>query len=281
MSSTIMTNIMSLNSQKNLSRAQNSIGVSMQRLSTGMRINSAKDDAAGLAISETMTAKIRGMNMAMRNANDGISLAQTAESNLQEVTNALQRVRELAVQAANGTYTTADRVSYQKEVSQLQSEIARILDNANFNGKALFNSAGTNFSSQLVFQIGEDNGGSMRVTVSASAVRSAQVMLAAISASVSSQSGAQSTLDRIDAALQYVSETRATWGALQSRFESIIGNMQNVVEATEASRSRIRDADFAQETANMTKSQIMMQASMAMLSQANSAPQSILQLLQG
>jgi flagellin len=281
MASVIATNVMSLNAQKNLGKAQSSISVNMQRLSTGLRINSAKDDAAGLAISESMSSQVRGMNMGIRNANDGISLAQTAESNLQEVTNAMQRIREVAVQSANGTYTTADRQAYQKEVTQLKQEIGRILDTANFNGKALFNSAGDGYASQLTFQVGADNAANNRITVSASAIRSAAVMTDVISGlSVSSLSGAQSAIDRIDAALKYVNETRATWGAVQSRFDSVIANTQNVVESTEASRSRIRDADFAQETASMTKSQIMMQASMAMLSQANAAPQSVLQLLQ-
>jgi flagellin len=281
MASVINTNVMSLTAQKNLSRAQSTIGVSMQRLSTGLRINSAKDDAAGLAISESMTSQVRGMNMGMRNANDGISLAQTAESNLQEVTNALQRIREVAVQSSNGTYTTSDRAAYQKEVSQLQSEIGRILDTANFNGKSLFNSAGDGYASQLSFQVGADNVANNRITVTGIAMRSASAITDVVSGlSVSSLSGAQSAINRIDAALQYVNETRATFGAIQSRFDSVIANTQNVVEATEASRSRIRDADFAQETASMTKSQIMMQASMAMLAQANAAPQSVLQLLQ-
>jgi flagellin len=280
MASVINTNVMSLSAQKNLSRAQGTLGVSMQRLSTGLRINSAKDDAAGLAISESMTSQVRGMNVAMRNANDGISIAQTAESNLQEVTNALQRIRELAVQSSNGTYSTSDRAAYQKEVGQMQQEIGRILDTANFNGQALFSSNGPGYVSQINFQIGADNLAAHRITVSAVAIRSASALTGVISTlSVSSLSGAQSAIGAVDAALRYINETRATWGAVQSRFESVIANTQNVVEATEASRSRIRDADFAAETANLAKSQIMTQASMAMLSQANASPQSVLSLL--
>lgn len=273
----LLTNVASLNVQKNLLAAQKNYESSLQKLSTGLRIVTAKDDAAGLAISESMSSQIRGMNVGIRNANDGISVAQTVESNLQEVTDALQRIRELAVQASNGTYTTDDRVAYGKEVSQLKAEVNRILDSAGFNGKSLFNSTASGWASTLSFQVGYENGD--RIDVSAIAVRSASAITNVSALSVSSLSAAQSAIDAVDAAIKYVNETRATWGAVHSRFESVIANAQNVIEATEASRSRIRDVDFAAESANLTKNQIMTQASMAMLTQANAFPQSVLQLL--
>jgi flagellin len=273
----LLTNVASLNVQKNLFDAQSRYKESMQKLSTGLRITTAKDDAAGLAISESMSSQIRGMAVGIRNANDGMSMAQTVESNLTEVTSALQRIRELAVQSSNGTYTTNDRMAYGKEVEQLKQEIGRILDRGQFNGKGLFSSSSPGWTSSISFQIGY--GKDDKIEVNAIAVRSASAITNVSALSVSSLSAAQSAIAAVDAALKFVNETRATWGAVQSRFESIMSNARDVIEATEASRSRIRDVDFAAETANLTKNQIMTQASMAMLTQANAFPQSVLQLL--
>ena len=282
----INTNLFSLNAQKNLLRSQNDLATSMQRLSSGLRINSAKDDAAGLAISERMTAQIRGMNMAIKNANDGISLGQTAESNLVEVTNALQRIRELAVQSANGTYSTSDRTSYEKEVDQLQAEVDRIMKTGNFNGKVLFDQGHSTFATAVAFQVGAENGANYKVTADmgvsggTGGLLQANAIQSAINAvTVTTVAGAQSAITKIDTALDLINDTRATFGAIQNRFESVISNLNNVVEATEASRSRIRDADFAAETANLTRAQILQQAGTAMLAQANVQPQSVLSLL--
>ena len=286
MASVINTNLFALNAQKNLGRSQSSLAISLQRLSSGLRINSAKDDAAGLAISERMTAQVRGLNQAIRNANDGISLSQTAESNLIEITNALQRVRELAVQSANGNNSTSDRDSLQKEVSQLRDEIQRIINTAEFNDRNLFSSSASTYASALTFQVGADNGSAFQITVSSVALNSATEMVGAAgnsgiyTVSVSTVSAAQSAIDLVDSALTLVNDTRATFGAIQNRFESVIANLENVVEATSAARSRIRDADFAAETTNLTRSQILQQAGVAMLSQANTLPQTALSLLQ-
>ncbi len=286
MATIINTNLFSLNAQKNLGRTQNLLATSLQRLSSGLRINSAKDDAAGLAISERMTAQIRGMNQALRNANDGISLAQTAESNLVEITNALQRIRELAVQSANGTNSTSDRDSLQKEVAQLRSEIKRIVDTAAFNDRNLFASTAASYATSLTFQVGANNGTNYQITVSSVALNSATEFVGsgatgAFFVSVSTVTAAQSAIDIVDSALTLVNNTRATFGAVQNRFESVIANLQNVVEATSAARSRIRDADFAKETANMTRARILQQAGTAMLAQANTLPQTVLTLLRG
>jgi flagellin len=338
MANVINTNVMSINAQKNLSRSNSTLATTMQRLSSGLRINSAKDDAAGLAITERQGAQIRGMNQAMRNANDGISLAQTGEAALVEVTNNLQRMRELAVQSANGVYSKSDRVSMQKEVQALQEEIGRSLQIANFNGQGLFfNTSDNNFQTTVGFHIGANAGVSANMSTDAnrinfsmlfkysvagngtrgsvngqllgaagsaslfSALTSAKIfgfdaatsgvfgggistsagaVEAASVLSIATVSGAQFAINWIDAGLNIVNDVRSSFGALQNRFESTVRNLQDSVEATEASRSRIRDADFAQETANLTRAQILQQAGVAMLAQANQQPQSVLSLLQ-
>lgn len=266
MAQTINTNVMSLTAQRNLNRSQGSMATTMARLSSGLRVNSAKDDAAGLAIAERMNAQIRGMNQAMRNANDGISLAQTAEGGLQEVSNMLQRMRELAVQSANGTNSTSDRANLQAEFSQLDAEIARIADVTQFNGVKILNSGAGTFT----FQVGANNGETMDITTSA---------VTATSASISTSSAAGSAMDAIDTKIDAITSMRANYGAMQSRFESAINNLQVGVENQAAARGRIMDADFAVETANLTRSQILQQAGNAMVAQANQAPQSVLQLL--
>ena len=261
----VNTNVMSLNAQKSLSRTNGALSTAMERLSSGLRINSAKDDAAGLAISQRMTAQIKGMDQAVRNANDGISFAQTAEAALVEVTNALQRIRELAVQSANGTYTTSDRANLDAEAQQLLSEIGRISTQTEFNGATVFN------GSTRSIQVGADAGQTITI--------SAQAALTAIGGDITTAGAASAMVTSVDNMLDAVATRRANLGAAQSRLSSTVANLQNASEALSASRSRIQDADFASETAQLTRSQILQQAGTAMLAQANSSPQSVLSLL--
>ena len=269
----INTNIASLNTQRALNRSQGSLQTSLQRLSSGLRINSAKDDAAGLAISERFTAQIRGLNQGVRNANDAISLAQTAEGAMQEVTTALQRIRELAVQAVNSTNSSDDRTSLQQEVSQLQAEITRVSE-TKFNGaEVIAASAGT-----FAFQVGANAGDT--ITVSTTDITSGAIVGNVVSTgTVATASQASRLIVAVDNLLDTVNSERAKLGAVQNRFEAVVRNGQNVAENLTASRSRIQDADFALETANLTRSQILQQAGIAMLSQANAQPQSVLSLL--
>lgn len=380
MAMTINTNVASLNAQRNLTTSQSSLATSLQRLSSGLRINSAKDDAAGLAISERMNAQVRGLNQAARNANDGISLAQTAEGALGEIGNNLQRIRELAVQSRNATNSTEDRAALQKEVAQLKSEIDRVANQTSFNGTKLLD--GT-FQSQ-VFQIGANQGETIGIsnivdaniaalgswnkvtteaTVTGAAVTAGDVdgltingvaiakttvtadaagatalanaintamadagltnvvaststntvvltandgasivvggtvtnsgLTAATTAptttaqtgftslDISTTSGANDAILAMDAALKAVNSSRAQLGAIQNRFSSTIANLQTTSENLAASRGRILDADFASETANLSRTQILQQAGTAMLAQANSLPQNVLSLLRG
>jgi flagellin len=278
---TINTNIASLNAQRNLSMSQSSLATSMQRLSSGLRVNSAKDDAAGLAIAERMNAQVRGMNVAIRNANDGISMSQTAEGALSQVGNALQRMRELAVQSRNATNSSSDKDSLNKEFIQLQSEISRVLGGTTFNGKHILGSDATS----LTFQIGANTGANDTITVSTSDMTQT-TQLTAITGTGASIGAAASVgaigtvIDDIDTALNTINDTRATFGATQSRFDSIITNLQQSVENQSAARSRIMDADFAAETASMSRAQILQQAGTAMVAQANQLPQQVLKLLQ-
>lgn len=380
----INTNIMSLNVQKNLNSSSQGLATSIERLSTGLRINSAKDDAAGLAISERFTTQIRGQNQAIRNANDGISLAQTAEGAMDEVSNNLQRIRELAVQASNATYTQSDRDALQLEVSELLSEVNRVADQTTFNGVKLLDGSFTGAVFQIGANAGENitlssiadvntaalgtvsqaSGAAMSVAASGltgfgTAIAAGDLTIngvdvgaiaAASSASeragqlaeainevsaqtgvgasydnatgqltlnseaavtiagaaplatttgwaagsvgtvtsstgidtltVANYAGAQTAMKLVDSALTTVNSARATLGAQQSRFESVVASLQSSVENQSASRSRIQDADFAIETANLSRTQILQQAGTAMLAQANQAPQSVLQLLQ-
>ena len=268
MPQTINTNVMSLTAQRNLNSSQGALATSMQRLSSGLRVNSAKDDAAGLAIAERMNTQVRGMNVAIRNANDGISLSQTAEGGLQEVSNMLQRMRELAVQSANGTNSSADRANLDAEFQALDSEITRIADTTKFNGETVLNNNG----SSVVFQVGANNGADNTLSI-------ALVAISATGESIAGVSAARSAMSAIDAKITDITSSRADFGAMQSRFESAINNLQVGMENQSAARGRIMDADFAVETSNMTRSQILQQAGNAMISQANSAPQSVLQLL--
>jgi flagellin len=274
MAQVINTNVMSLNAQRNLSTNSASLATTIQRLSSGLRINSAKDDAAGLAISQRMTTQVRGMDVAARNANDGISLAQTAEGGLSSIGENMQRIRELAVQAANGTNSATDRAALQKEVSQLSSEITRVKDNSSFNGTKLLNGSATSFT----IQVGADAGSDNQISISTVDMSATATAVAALD--ISSASGATAALTAIDTQLQAVNTARADLGAIQNRFTSVISNLQNSSENLAAARSRIQDTDYAKETAELTRTQILQQAGTAMLAQAKSVPQNVLSLLQ-
>jgi flagellin len=280
MSLTINTNIASIDAQRNLSGSQMSLATSMQRLSSGLRINSAKDDAAGLSIAERMNSQVRGMNVAIRNSNDGISLAQTADGALAQVGNSLQRMRELAVQARNSTNSSSDKDSLNKEFSQLQSEITRVLGGTTFNGKHMLGADATT----LQFQVGANTTADDTVSIKTVNMVTDSTMTAVTASSAAIDSTADSSaigtvIDNIDKAINDVNDTRATFGATESRFDSIISNLQSGVENQTAARSRIMDTDFAAETANMSRANVLQQAGTAMIAQANQQPQQVLTLL--
>ena len=280
MSATINTNVASLTAQRNLSSSQASLATSMQRLSSGLRINSAKDDAAGLGIAERMNAQVRGMNVAIRNANDGISLAQTAEGALSKVGDALQRMRELAVQSRNATNSSSDKDSLNKEFSELQSEITRVLGGTTFNGKKILGADATT----LTFQIGANTTADDEVSISTTDMTAntditAVTGTATVIDATATAGDIADVIDDIDTAIDTINDQRATFGASQNRFDAIISNLQQSVEAQSAARSRIMDADFASETANMSRAQILQQAGTAMVAQANALPQNVLRLL--
>jgi len=282
MTLSINTNIQSINAQRNLDQSQGSLATSMQRLSSGLRINSAKDDAAGLAIAQRMNAQVKGMNVAIRNANDGISLAQTAEGALSHVSDSLQRMRELAVQARNSTNSSSDKDSLNKEFQQLQSEIQRVLGGTTFNGKAMLGKDAT----KLDFQIGANTTSNDTVSITTTNMTTDSKITAVTGSTTvigaSATAGAIGTvIDNIDKAIDDVNDTRATFGASESRFDSIISNLQSGVENQSAAQSRIMDTDFAAETANMSRAQVLQQAGTAMIAQANQLPQQVLKLLQG
>jgi flagellin len=255
----------------------------MQRLSSGLRINSAKDDAAGLAIAQRMSAQVKGMNVAIRNASDGISLAQTADGALSHVSDSLQRMRELAVQARNSTNSSSDKDSLNKEFAQLQSEISRVMGGTTFNGKHILGADATS----LTFQIGANTTADDTITIATKDMTLDPTITAVTNSTTavidaSATSGAIGTvIDNIDKALDSINDTRATFGATQSRFDAIITNLQVGVENQSAARSRIMDADFASETANMSRAQVLQQAGTAMVAQANQLPNQVLKLLQG
>ena len=273
--SVINTNVMSLTAQRNLNASQNDLSTAIQRLSSGLRINSAKDDAAGLAIATRMTSQINGLNQAVRNASDGISMAQTTESALGEVTNNLQRIRELAVEAANGTYSTADRAALDVEVQQRISEINRIATKTTFNGqKVLDGSLGS-----VDFQVGANVGDTVSVDFSTIDATTATLGVATINVTGATATNANAAITAVDTALTTVNTARSTLGAVQNRFQSTVANLQSISESTSSSRSQIQDADFAAETAAMSRAQILQQAGVSVLSQANAMPQSVLKLL--
>jgi flagellin len=275
MPQTINTNIQSLNAQRNMSTSQSSLSTSMQRLSSGLRVNSAKDDAAGLAIAERMNAQVRGMNVAIRNANDAISLAQTAEGAIGKLTDMAQRMRELAVQSANGTNTTADRTSLNQEYQQLASEITRTIGATTFNGLAILAAdAGV-----LDFQVGANSG--QTVSITTTDLSGNADVTAVTGGDVTSAANAGTAITNLDTMLNTLNSERATYGAAQNRFEAVIGVLQVAAENQSAARGRIMDADFAAETANLSRAQILQQAGNAMIAQANQLPQQVLKLLQG
>ncbi len=274
MSQVINTNVMSLSAQRNLSASGSQLAQSLQRLSSGLRINSAKDDAAGLAISQRMTAQIRGLGAAIRNAQDAVSLTQTAEGALGSVSNNLQRMRELAVQSANGTNTTDDQKALDTEYQQLLAEITRVADQTKYAGTTLID--GTFVTKD--FQIGANNG--EKITIAALGnVKIEAAGLNLTGTDLLDATKSLAALVKLDTAIGKVSEARATVGALQSRFESVIANLTVSNENLSASRSRIMDADYAEETAKLTRAQVLQQAGVAMLSQANAVPQNVLSLL--
>ena len=280
MTISVNTNLFSMNAQRSLSKSQSSLSTSMQRLSSGLRINSAADDAAGLAISQRMNAQVRGMNVAIRNANDGISLAQTADSALASVGDSLQRMRELAVQAQNSTNSGSDKDSLNQEFQQLGSEIGRVLAGTTFNGATILGAS----AGALTFQVGANTTANDSITITTTNMVTdasiTAVTAAVIDSTVASGAALNTVIDDIDAAINDVNSQRATFGASQNRFNAVVSNLQSSVENQSAAASRITDADFASETANMSRAQILQQAGTAMVAQANQLPQSVLKLLQ-
>jgi flagellin len=285
MPQSINTNLVSLNAQRNLVSSQTSLAVSMQRLSSGLRVNSAKDDAAGLAIAERMQTKVRGMNVAMRNANDAISLSQTAEGALGKVGDMLQRMRELAVQAANGTNTAADRTSLNDEYLQLARESARTLSGTQFNGQSILAT-----TSASTFQVGANTSATLdQISVAAFDWTSVGNITTAIGTAVGTDpttalagtdgSFALAAITAIDAAIDSVNSQRGIFGAVQNRFDNVVSTLQVSMENQTAARSRIMDADYATETSNLSRASILQQAGNAMVAQANQLPQQVLALL--
>jgi flagellin len=269
----INNNLMAMNAHRQLGITNNSSSKSMEKLSSGYRINRAGDDAAGLSISEKMRAQVRGLNMASRNAQDAISMIQTAEGALNETHAILQRMRELAVQAANDTNVTADRTAISDELGTLVAEINRISDSTTFNEKKLLN--GDLATTAANFQIGADSGVSMALTIA----QMGATALAITALAVSTHALATAAIGTIDAAIKTVSAERSKLGANQNRLEHTIKNLDNASENIQASESRIRDVDIAKEMMEFTKNNILQQAAQAMLAQANQAPQGVLQLL--
>ena len=280
MAQIINTNIMSLNAQRNLSATQSALATSVQRLSTGLRVNSAKDDAAGLAIAERMNTQVRGMNVAIRNANDAISLSQTAEGSLSKINDMGQRMRELAVQSANATNNDSDRKNLDAEYQALAQEIKRNLAGAAFNGTKLFATAAA-----LTFQVGANAATTDQITIKTENLTGENSIVEVIgaagadAASIGTAAGASAALGKLDTMLATVNSKRAEFGATQNRFEAVIQTLQVSAENQTAARSRIMDADFASETAALTRAQVLQQAGTAMLSQANSLPNNVLSLL--
>ena len=285
MAQIINTNLMSLNAQRNLSATQSALATSVQRLSTGLRVNSAKDDAAGLAIAERMNTQVRGMNVAIRNANDAISLSQTAEGALSKINDMGQRMRELAVQSANATNNDEDRKALNREYQALAEEIKRNIAGTSFNGTKLF-AAG----SALTFQVGANNATTDQITITTATMTGEQKLTGALGSmgvggaaasapGISSFTFATDALGKLDIMLGEINSKRAEFGAIQNRFQAVIENLQVSAENQTAARSRIMDADFASETASLTRSQVLQQAGTAMLSQANSLPNNVLSLL--
>ena len=275
MASTINTNMSSLTAQRALGVSQGSLSTSMQRLSTGLRINSAKDDSAGLAIAERMTSQVRGMAVAGRNANDAISLAQTAEGALGKVGESLQRMRELAVQSSNSTNSSSDRANLDEEYQALAKEVTRVIDGTKFNGNQLLNTTGA-----MSFQVGADNNATTdAIDVNLTDMSAGTGMTAALAGGITSATEALARMTNLDAAIDEVTSARSNLGSVQNRFESVVANLSTTSENLQAAKGRIVDADFAVETSNMSRAQVLQQAGNAMLAQANQAPQQVMSLL--
>ena len=283
---TINTNLNSLNAQNSLSMSQSALSTSMQRLSSGLRVNSAKDDAAGLAIASRMDAQVRGMNVAVRNANDGISLSQTAEGALGKISDSLQRMRELAVQASNATNSSSDKDSLDKEFGELAKEIQRVAGGTTFNGLHIL---GSNAGAQT-FQVGAGTSTNDSIAITTTDMTADATITAvagtdntgagrAVIDNTATAAAIHTVMDNIDTAINTVNTQRSNMGASQSRFDSVISNLHISVENQSAARSRIMDADFAAETANLSRANILQQAGNAMVAQANQLPQQVLQLL--
>lgn len=275
MAQIINTNISSLNAQRNLTTSQGSLSQALQRLSSGLRINSAKDDAAGMAIAENMTAQSRGMSVAMRNANDGISAGQTAEAGLSSLAGHMQRMRELAVQASSGQYDSVNRAALDAEFQQLKSEIGRAVDATNFNGQKLLTGEFTGVS----FRVGATTGAESEIVVNIADFSAVATGLSSLTLSGTDGANALASMDALDDALTEVNSARADLGAIQTRFEGVLTQLSAAQENTEAARSRITDADYGAETAKLSRAQILQQAGTSMLAQANALPQNVLSLL--
>ena len=270
--STINTNMSSLNAQRNLTKSSNELQTSMSRLSSGLRVNSAKDDAAGLSIATKMDSQVRGMSQASRNANDGISMIQTADGALSNIGDALQRIRELAVQGANGTNGTDEFDNIKTEITALNEEITRIAEQTKFNGNAVLTSGGTTKD----IQVGADSGQTITVTFGdADAFSNLTVT------DITDEATASTVIDEMDAALKALNTERSSLGTAQNRMGYAISNLSTSIENQTAAKSRIMDTDYAAETSKLSRSQILQQAGTAMLAQANSAPNSVMSLLRG
>jgi flagellin len=268
MSLMINSNLASMNAQRNTATSQNALSTAMQRLSSGLRVNSAKDDAAGLAIGARMDSQARGMNVAIRNANDGISMAQTADGALATVSDALQRMRELAVQAANGSNGTNDRANLDTEFQQLATEITDIAAQTKFNGSAIIGAG----AGAQVFQVGANVGDTLTITTTA---------VTTVGGGLTTAAAANTAITAIDTKLDAINTNRATYGAAMNRMSFASSNLQISAENQSAARSRIMDADFAAETANLSRAQILQQAGNAMVAQANQLPNQVMALLRG
>ncbi|UCV27641.1 flagellin N-terminal helical domain-containing protein [Ferribacterium limneticum] len=271
MAQVINTNVASLNAQRNLLSSKGDLSQALQRLSSGLRVNSAKDDAAGLAIAERMKSQSMGMNVGIRNANDGISMMQTAEAGLGVMAGHLQRMRELATQASSGQYSDTDRSKLDAEFQQLQSEVARVATSTKFNGKAIIaGSAGS-----YTFQVGAANATTDQISATTSDLSTVYS-----GSAIATSAGAVSAMDALSTAIDTLNTSRANLGSYQSRFEGVISALSASVENTDAARSRIMDTDYAAETAKLSRAQILQQAGTAMLAQANALPQNVLSLIQ-
>ncbi|MDE1948343.1 MAG: flagellin FliC [Burkholderiales bacterium] len=280
MTLSINTNLISMGAQFNLNKSQNSLATSMQRLSSGLRINSAADDAAGLAIASRMQTQVNGMNVATQNANNAISLAQTAEGALGSVTDSLQRMRQLAVQARDGTNTSTDRASLDNEYQALAAEIQRVLGGTTFNGQAILGSGATTVN----FQIGANTTSNDSISISMTNMTVDSTITAVTGSTASlattSDSAIASVINNIDSALATINTQRSDMGAYENRFNAVISNLNTSVQNQSAAQSRIMDANFAAETANLSRAQVLQQAGNAMVAQANQLPQMVLKLLQ-